>query len=102
MSETMIEKVAKAIYNTTGVEGVTLTWEKAKKGSRDLHMEWARAAIEAMRTPTEEMVRAAVEATSEQVDWVNGLFGGSYDNATQVFSDAHTAAIDAALKEQTK
>ncbi|MHC2481539.1 hypothetical protein [Rhizobium leguminosarum] len=57
MSESMIERVAKAIYDVTSVDDVTLPWEKAKAGQRALHMELAQAAIEAMREPTREMLK---------------------------------------------
>lgn len=90
MSETMIERVARAIYDTTGVEGVTLPWEKARKGARDLHIEWARAAIEAMRSPDDTMTDAIEEQLSL---WMN-------DEGVGV--DVYLAAIDAALKEPTK
>jgi hypothetical protein len=53
---TMVERVAKAIYDVTSVDDMTLPWEKAKAGQKELHMEWARAAIEAMREPTEAML----------------------------------------------
>jgi hypothetical protein len=44
---------------------------------------------------TDEMVEAAVKAVSDNVDWVRGLFGQNYDNATEVMRDALTAALSA-------
>jgi len=88
----MIEKVARALYPNAFERGGVFIAHAENK---------ARAAIEAMREPTDEMIVAAVNAT-EEVDWVRGLFGGSYDNATQVFSDSHKAMIDAALSEPSQ
>jgi len=57
----------------------------------------ARAAIEAMREPTEAMQNAAIAKIGHEVDWVSGLFGGAYDAGAHVLSDGYSAMIDAAL-----
>jgi hypothetical protein len=52
----MIEKVARAIFEVCSVDGVTLPWESISENSRALHKDWAKAAIEALREPTPEML----------------------------------------------
>lgn len=53
MSE-MVERVAKAICESSGQ-----SWESAGDGYREICDGFARAAIEAMREPTEDMQEAA-------------------------------------------
>lgn len=79
----MIERVARAMFDVCSVDGVTLPWEKVDQGKRDLHMEWATAAIEAMREPTEAMVEA----------------GEKYIRAGRLAEEKYKAMINAALKE---
>lgn len=86
--ETMVERVAKAIYDVTSVDDVTLPWERAKAGQRELHMEWAQAAIEAMRTPTPSMEDAVAKDVD---DWVS--------ERIEDMMHLYKVAIDAALKE---
>lgn len=45
---------------------------------------------------TDEMVKAAVEAVSDEIDWVEALFGGVFDSAEQVMRAAIEAALSAA------
>lgn len=56
----MVEKVARAIFDTVTVEGVTLAWEAVSEGHRELCIEQAVAAIDAMGNPTNAMLRSAV------------------------------------------
>lgn len=74
MAESMIERVARAIYEA----------DPAKDADWDYRIE-ARAAIEAMREPTDAMVDAAWDAMGE-----------SYDTMAAAIS----AAAQAALNEQ--
>lgn len=64
----MVEKVARAIFDLASVDDVTLPWERVTEGNRELHREWARAAIRAMREPTEAMIAAGTKA-----DWVGEI-----------------------------
>ncbi|QND42941.1 hypothetical protein HB770_20745 [Rhizobium leguminosarum bv. viciae] len=89
----MIERVARAIFDVCGIDGVTLPWEKTDQGTRDLHMEWAKAAIEAMRTPTEAMISEMESAAS---------FGIGKPNDDEAIPRVWQWGIDAALKEQGK
>ncbi|MFC3072370.1 hypothetical protein [Shinella pollutisoli] len=63
-------------------------------------LEKARAAIEAMREPTEAMMSAAIEKIGYEVDWVGGLMGSSYSAGVQVLADGYRASIGAALNEE--
>ena len=60
----MIERVAKAIYNVEPHlnQGEPIPWEKLRGPLRDLAVQNAKAAIEAMREPTEAMSRAPENA----------------------------------------
>jgi alkylation response protein AidB-like acyl-CoA dehydrogenase len=72
MSETMVDRVAKAIYESQplfmagiGLDVDTMKavpWAKLTEDDREDAREAARAAIEAMRVPTEKMMAAADEA----------------------------------------
>lgn len=77
---TMVERVARAIYE--GRNGPRcMAWSRHSNEHRRPYIDDARAAIEAMREPTEEMLFAA--------DWL--------ENGTRA---AWQAMIDAALSEQ--
>jgi hypothetical protein len=87
MSE-MIDRVAKAICGASGMR-----WDDMLSGARDQFRRDARAAIEAMREPTEAMVKAAQEET----------YCHSWSSRGEHIEDpevAWTAMIDAALGEQ--
>ncbi|MGR9130752.1 hypothetical protein [Rhizobium leguminosarum] len=90
----MIDRVAKAIYDVTSVDDVTLPWERAKAGQRELHMEWAQAAIEAMREPTQQMRLAGI------AEWSRPDPTPEHES-TLVFNVVWRAMVDAALKETT-
>ncbi|TAA49361.1 hypothetical protein [Shinella sp. JR1-6] len=98
----MIEKVARAICAQQEIDPDELTRERPEY---EPYPQWwgftptARAAIEAMREPTEEMQTAALAKIGYEVDWVAGLMGSSYSAGVQVFADAYTAMIDGALSE---
>jgi hypothetical protein len=55
MAESMIERVAKAIYEKRNGSGCT-PWGRQKKVHQAPYLSDAAAAIEAMRTPTEAML----------------------------------------------
>ncbi len=56
MTESMIERVAKALCVQSGI-----IWEKQSDTQRGHNMSLARAAIEAMREPTERMIKSGNE-----------------------------------------
>lgn len=84
MVESMVEKVARAIEDEGPVGCCTISPEKA--------MSLARAAIEAMREPTDAMIMAAEWAEPEYRE-------DDMDMAIQ-FKAEWRAAIDTALLEQ--
>lgn len=89
MTETIIERVARAIYERRGLlKPVEAFPTNAPWAQRAL--EEARAAIEAMREPTEEMERAGLETG----EFENGICVTSASAPGNVWS----AMIDEALK----
>jgi hypothetical protein len=87
MSDTMLERVAKAIHEAYWAE----EWSDVSRGGIQYHatIQQARAAIEAMREPTEAMSAALDDQLSL---WVQEI--GSNE-------DVYYAAIDAALQPAT-
>jgi hypothetical protein len=80
--DTMIERVARAICeNQKGARD----WDRIPKERKRDHIETARAAIEAMREPTEAVGREAFNHVVTD-DWLDFLRG-------------YRAIIDAALEE---
>ncbi len=82
----MIDRVARAIYAATGPEGSNAThgnFDILLPELQDDIRNWARAAIEAMREPTDEMDDAG-EAMRDQCDHLSAM-------------NAWHAMIDAAL-----
>ena len=77
----MIERVAKAIWDSTEV----YDWAEADKIIRGLVVRSARAAIQAMREPTDEMVKAGMPAK---------------DACPQGVADIYWSMIGAALGER--
>ena len=57
---TMVERVARAIASDSNT-----IWDNLDEGSRANYESMARAAIEAMREPTEEMLWAGIEDKSD-------------------------------------
>lgn len=87
MSETMVERVARAIcvsekINDDDALGGWIHWQEA-----------ARAAIEAMREPTDAMLIASYDA-----ERTYGRCDNKRELARQMFRPAWRAAIDDALK----
>jgi hypothetical protein len=97
----MIERVARAIFETRGyVYGDSarmfdpMKWDEFETGeyqpTKQACREDARAAIAAMREPTEGMLGAMFQI------WEPGERMGDYDR--RVAKETHQAAIDAALE----
>lgn len=86
----MVERVARAIALDDS-EGYDI-WADTSQDVRSIYLTNARAAIEAMREPTEFMYRAAYK---EQDDSAIHNYG-----ASPTFDDYWSTAIDAALNEQ--
>jgi hypothetical protein len=85
--ETMIERVARAM--TGGI----IPWEQIVPGHKE-HLLWqARAAIEAMRVPTDEMTRAIVRKFEVMPTFVHDVSVGN---------DAWFLMIEAALAPPKK
>lgn len=65
----IIERVAKEIfYQSRSMKG----WDDSSESYRDKFRTMARAAIFALREPTEEMVDGADDAFHETLQWYNG------------------------------
>ena len=85
---TMIEKVARAIWERT-VGHTRISWDQLDPLDQDVFRAYARAAIEAMREPTERMENAAVDAAIP----LGYIMDEGETNAIW------TAMLDAALKD---
>jgi hypothetical protein len=75
----MVERVARALFKTEWHpaterhEGkASLDWEREWPNSREYWLESARAAVAAMRDPTQAMTEAASEAVEKYEDEVRG------------------------------
>lgn len=91
----MIERVGMALYahsETSGPIRMNVSWESLRGYQRKSYIGEARAAIEAMREPTYEMV-AHGDSMMPQFDNTNGYLAGA-----DVVTDAYQAMIDAALE----
>ena len=96
----MVERVARAICCPEGCRGDTGSGKPCNISAEDVTaMVQARAAIEAMREPTKEMVEAGYDAIHDAGDYYNYDSGSGY--TVESFSGARVlrAMIDAALKE---
>lgn len=89
----MVERVARAIYASAGRLPPEPPWEDADQEVRDWISDHARAAIEAMREPSEAMIDSGVAFA------LNVSLGGDY-RWTDYVRDKHRAMIDAALKPE--
>jgi hypothetical protein len=89
MMTSMIERVARAIYFRGG-EHDEKAWQYVQDGKREVVYEQARAAIEAMREPSEAMHDGAR-------DWSRVLYGKPIGYAAS--GGCYRAMIDAALEE---
>lgn len=99
----MIERVARALWDETGPSNSGWTFEM----DRDDMVTLARAAIEAMRSPSAKMLDAGMTAIEDCKDesWSSGAEGESH-TYEYVSSAAHLvtwqAMIDAALKTEDR
>jgi hypothetical protein len=84
----MVERVARAIYEDRNGPRCE-PWGTKPKGHKDPYRADARAAIEAMREPTEAMVGSGADHDAE---------GGGTGNPLAIY----TAMIDAALSPNQK
>jgi hypothetical protein len=82
----MIERVARAIY---AVSEADIDWTEETYQAKNIVREEARAAIEAMREPTNAMVKAHKGARYRA--------NGQMASRTEAIREGHRAAIDAAL-----
>lgn len=87
MSSEMIDRVAEALYNKQ--KDLYVIKQLEFKDSPHKYYWWsiARAAIEAMREPTDEMIDAAAKSV--------------ITNEIEPYGGWYTAMIDAALNEKT-
>ncbi len=94
MTDSMIERVARAIWNTK--PGAKLhPWERLGTVREDYLAE-SRAAIEAMRTPTEAMVKEGLEEGRWEISLgVGGEHAVMFESAPRTMWEA---MIDRALK----
>lgn len=65
--QTMVERVAQACWQTQTIR----PWEDAHEDEREEMIGYARAAIEAMRDPTDTML-TAVDCGGEKREWLSG------------------------------
>jgi hypothetical protein len=72
----MVERVARAIYESTQGKWTGVPWAEADRGE---HLRQARAAIEAMREPTEGMLDAGPpEPYMDRWVWAKMIFAALY------------------------
>lgn len=85
----MIERVARAIYEKRNGAGC-VPWSRRDRAHKAPYMDDARAAIEEMREPTDEMVGAATiwlrDTVYDGTDWIH-------------VKNSYYSALDAALAE---
>lgn len=86
----MVDRVARAMFDQDHDEG----WDRGEAATKQIYLNNARAAIEAMREPTEEMVDAAHTAQR----WSEG-FGPDIGKVQDQLK--WQAMIDVALMEAT-
>jgi hypothetical protein len=87
MSSEMIERCARAIYEKRNGPGCS-PWANRPKGHKDPYLADARAAIEAMREPTDDMRDAA--------------FDTHFPMSLNQVQEVYRAMIDAALSSPTE
>lgn len=95
MSE-MVERVAKAIYEADGVWSLAFPWPTMGSDgqSPDNYRRIARAAVEAMREPTEDMRFAG----GNSIAYPSVYMGGPGEARMRAASQYYTAMIEAALE----
>ncbi|TBY60130.1 hypothetical protein E0H46_31655 [Rhizobium leguminosarum bv. viciae] len=92
MPDTMIERVAKAIYTKNANRSNNpniLSWGQIPPSHRQFWCECAAAGIEEMRTPTEAMVEASA-----------AIYGDNYLYRHRYSKDQWRAMVDSALNEE--
>lgn len=65
MTESMIERVAKAIWQAELVHHFNVTFEDLIESEKEQFLQYARAAIEVMREPTDRMLEAGWPHTAD-------------------------------------
>lgn len=104
---TMIERVARAIYETTRPAHYA-AWDHLPRTQQVARFAEARAAIEAMREPSRQMIDRGgdVLADCKDSDWDSGSDGESHNSYEWIISGSQTtiyqAMIDAALTDKPK
>ncbi|KAA3518871.1 hypothetical protein DXT89_26745 [Agrobacterium vitis] len=88
----MIERVARALYDASPYRDNEGSYDEQSPMYKSFCLALASAAIEAMREPTEAMVKKGVEFS------LSSTLSGNYRWQNYV-ADKHRAMIDAALKE---
>lgn len=88
MSE-MVERVARAIFHSNFPEN---EYENFDEDSQNKYLESAKAAIEAMREPTEAMINRTNPA-KEMAQW-------QIDEYKSIITDSYKSMINVALNEE--
>ncbi len=100
MSE-MVERVAKAIHKVNdgrSSKNLRVPWEQCIQVYQELLRNEARAAIEAMREPTKQMIDKGLTAISDNMETTRDSYS-SYDYAVEGTAyHGWAAMIDEALK----
>jgi hypothetical protein len=100
MTESMIERVARAIYTkNAAAAGGRQPWAKAREAVRENTRALARAALEEIRVPTPAMHAAGIK---REVAWEYGECGDPDHGPHSSAAATYEAMIDAALKEETQ
>ncbi len=89
MSE-MVERVARAQYALDAAKGFLPPWDHAAAHVKDFYCETARAAIEAMREPTEAMLEVGAQYCYQ-------TYGGDWDTSLNDARVSWQAMIDETL-----
>lgn len=99
MTDSMIERVARAIYYSQRAATAREKdqWGKAGEMQRAGYLADARAAIQAMRTPTEAMVKAGAEPVLKLTQAAGARTTGLCFSAAAI---VYQTVVDAALKEK--
>ena len=101
MAESMIERVARAIC---AKDPNDYEWDWLTEGGKAHFLDAARAAIEAMREPTEDMHEAAEEISVYYDDFScgDGNVTLGLSGYREKFNGIWSQLIDAALKEDAR
>ena len=99
MTESMVEKVARAIWEETRTKWDEREIAGTTAGTRANYKRIASAAMKAMREPTKEMIYAGDSVSEDAGEIWEPSAGISYDGP-QCGRDVWLAMIDAALDEK--